>query len=230
MKHMVRNRTVGVVVAVEDSIISLLWGEGKIVQENPFGNIRKFRVGDMDIYVVKSGAGEIKAAAATQYLIDWCGVEMIANYGVAGACTDDLRSGESVIVNGVVHYDYDLSEIDGTPTGRYEDFTDVVMNTDDRLLRLSKLAFPGMKQAICASGDKFLSYEQKQWCNSQFGAQVCDMEAAGILLTCHRNRIPCLIVKTVADGLTGGGTEYWDVKEKAAEAGLRVLQVILKDV
>lgn len=46
------------------------------------------------------------------------------------------------------------------------------------------------------------------------------MESAAILLTCDRNRVPCLIIKAVADSLSGGAAEYWREKNQTAKSCL----------
>lgn len=221
-------RKIGLVVAVEESAIPLLWGPGECVGMTPFGEIRQYRNYLTETYVEICGAGEIRAAAATQHLIDRYRVDMVANYGVVGACNEDLKVCETCVVSGVAHYDYDLSAIDEVPVGRYEEYAEIILRPDTRLLRICKSAYPDMRQVICASGDKFLDFERKKLYGAMFGADICDMEAAGILLTCHRNGVPCLLIKTVADGALGGGTEYWDNKDAAAETALRVLQTILR--
>lgn len=74
---------------------------------------------------------------------------------------------------------------------------------------------------VCASGDKFVGdAAEKLWLHNEFGADICDMESAAILLTCDRNRVPCLIIKAVADSLSGGAAEYWREKNQTAKSCL----------
>ena len=40
-----------------------------------------------------------------------------------------------------------------------------------------------------------------------YGASVCEMESAGVLLTCINAQVPCLIIKAVSDG-KGGAEEF----------------------
>ena len=40
-----------------------------------------------------------------------------------------------------------------------------------------------------------------------YGASVCEMESAGVLLACLNMNVPCLIVKAVSDG-KGGVEEF----------------------
>ena len=56
------------------------------------------------------------------------------------------------------------------------------------------------------------------------------MEAAGILLTCNRNQIPCLLIKMVVDGINGGAKEFFDEFEAASDFCLDVLDQIVKEM
>lgn len=118
----------------------------------------------------------------------------------------------------VVHYQYDLFAVDNVPAGRYLEYP-------DRLLPVSTaftdLASPELHRVVCASGDKFVGdAAEKLWLHNEFGADICDMESAAILLTCDRNRVPCLIIKAVADSLSGGAAEYWREKNQTAKSCL----------
>ena len=58
--------------------------------------------------------------------------------------------------------------------------------------------------------------KQKSALNQNFGAEICDMESAGVLFTCKFNGVPCLMVKCVSDSLIGGANEYEQNCIKAA--------------
>ena len=153
-----------------------------------------------NIYLVVSGVGEIAAAAATQYLIDRYRVEGIINYGVVGGTREDLTETEYGIVEKVVHYDFDISLEPGYRVGQYP-------GHDDVFIRPVASAIPNhltehLPKLICASADKFVAAgEPKRNLRREFGADICEMEAAGILITCNRNNVPCTIIKAVSDGV-----------------------------
>lgn len=65
---------------------------------------------DYIMYVVDSGAGEISAARATQFLITKYGVDMILNFGVVGALTDEMKTADMCVIESVIHYDYDTTD------------------------------------------------------------------------------------------------------------------------
>ena len=59
--------------------------------------------------------------------------------------------------------------------------------------------------------------EDKRALHETYGAHICEMEAAGIVLTCDRAGVPCLLLKIVSDGITGGAEEFQATKAEAAE-------------
>ncbi|MCH5152179.1 MAG: 5'-methylthioadenosine/S-adenosylhomocysteine nucleosidase [Clostridiales bacterium] len=152
--------------------------------------------------------GEIAASAACQLLITKYGVDCILNFGVVGALTPKASVQSFVYVKDVVHYDMDVSEADKTPVGRYGCFDNVAVQCDQTLL-IKAQQLNALPQVRCASADKFVGgAERKAALHEQFGAEICDMESAGILFACRFNNVPCLLVKCISDSLTGGYGEY----------------------
>ena len=112
------------------------------------------------------------------------------------------------MVKDVVHYGMDTSEIDHVPIGKYECFDGIAVECDTNLIE-RVLQIVDLPLARCASADKFVADpKQKSALNSDFGAEICDMESAGVLFTCKFNGVPCLMVKCVSDSLIGGANEY----------------------
>lgn len=177
------------------------------------------KVGDFSFYTFELGrhravlccppyVGEIAASAATQLLITEYHAQAILNFGVVGALTQAVSVKDYVYVRDVVHYDMDTSVVDGEPVGRYACFDDAAVRADETLLNKA-LSVRELPLARCASADKFVNdVERKRLLHDNFGADVCDMESAGVLFTCKFNRIPCLLVKCISDSLNGGYSEY----------------------
>lgn len=209
-------RKIGLVIAVEDDALRQRFGEGRPLKDK-MGAIL-YQTKNCQLYALRCGSDEIYAASATQYLIDRYKVAAIVNYGVVGGCTDAMRPGEPCIVTRVVHYQYDLFAVDNVPVGRYLEYPDRQMPAS---AAFADLASPELRRVVCASGDKFVGDSaEKAWLHNEFGADIYDMEAAAILLTCDRNSIPCLIIKTVADSFSGGAAEYWREKDRTAKSCL----------
>lgn len=189
---------------------------------------KQFSVGTFTVYQLKlanhdaflccpPSVGEIAASAACQMLISHFGVEVVLNFGVVGSLTQSAALLSTMYVGSVVHYDMDLREIDPVPLGKYSCFDDIAVNCDENLLKKAQLVSQ-LPVVRCASADKFVgNAEVKKQLNAQFGADICDMESAGVLFCCKFNNVPCLLVKCVSDSLLGGGGEYMQNAEKAAE-------------
>lgn len=166
------------------------------------------RAGGKELYILESGVGEILAAAGTQHLISAYGAEVIINFGVCGSLDPRHALQSTVLVSGVIHYEMDTSAVDGTEAGRYFFLPSAVIPTDAGLLSLAKKAAPSIECVLCASGNKFIADErEKTELYEKFGAEVCEMEAAGIALACLNSSVPCLIVKAVSDGGDAGDYE-----------------------
>lgn len=181
------------------------------------------------IYVVKSGVGEISAAGATQYLITGFGVECIVNFGICGKISDNLKLLDTVVVESVVHYQFDTSAIDPYPAGRYEQFDSEFIRADKGLIEVIKSLDGEIKTAKCASADLFVARkEDKQKLITLYNADICEMETAGILITCLKNGVPCLMVKSVSDD--SDGMYFADLCQKASAKHIELIDKFIKNV
>ncbi len=220
--------TIGIFTAMEKEARSFL-------REGTYTQIKD---GDFDVYGFLLGAhnavlccppsvGEIAAAAACQLLIGKYNADVIFNFGIVGALTEQTSLLSAVIVGSVVHYDMDVTQIDEhTAVGRYGCFDDVAVDCDRDLI-CAALKIANLPVVRCASADKFVSAaDQKTALRQNFGAEICDMESAGILFTCKFNNIPCLMIKSISDSLFGGSGEYRQNAVKAAEGFFNLASAI----
>ena len=194
-------KKIGIVVAkqIEGADFIQKLGKPQLIDLYKGFRVEKFEFSNKEIYFVESGMGEINAAMATQLLIDRCGIDEIINFGVVGGLNHGMR-GKVCCVTGVAHYDYDISELDGYPRGRYEEFDSIVLPTDKEFFDVIKSVVPKAQEVVCASGDKFVTNEAfKEGLRKDFDASICDMESAGIIITAKRSEIPCGIIKIVSD-------------------------------
>lgn len=209
--------TIGIFTAVDTEAQSFIDAGAVKEADGAFAFYRMPICGHDAVLCCPPTVGEIAASAACQLLITKYGADVIFNFGVVGALTEQSSLLSAVLVDSVVHYDMDTSSIDNVPAGKYECFDDVAVPCDRGLLT-SALSVVDLPVVTCASADKFVADpEQKKRLNAQFGAQICDMESAGVLFTCKFNNVPCLMVKCVSDSLFGGSGEYEQNAVKAAE-------------
>lgn len=212
-------KKVGMVVALQDEVMPLVNSIGIQTNKKTVGKfvVYDFKFGENSIVCVNSGVGEVMAAAATQYLITSFNPDIIINFGVCGTLTSRLPLKSVILINGVVPYDFDTSAVDGTKVGQYGGYPDCVIPTSAEYIEKAKKFLPKkVKTVICASADKFVADERKKiYLRRTFGAKVCDMESAGVLITAEAANIPCLIVKAVSDG-KGGAKQYREMVKEAA--------------
>ena len=219
---------IGKMVAKADEISAMLdeCGEPEWDKDDCGIKIRKYSLDAAELYVAHSGAGQVYAAAATQLLISKYGAELIVNFGICGGLTPDMALCRTCVVKSVVHYDFDTSAVDGCEAGRHLEYPSVYIPADERLVGLALKTDGSMSAVICASGDTFIDKpEQKHALAQMYGAKICEMEAAGILLTANRCGVPALLVKAVSDSMGGGAQEF---KRMASESARACIQVVLR--
>lgn len=221
---------IGLLVAVEISS----------VLKSDFELIRKEQVGKFDIYIYEmngnqiivahSGAGQAKAAAATEILISVYHVDYMINFGIVGALTEEIGVEQVCAVENVVDYCFDTSEVDNCEVGRHLEYPSIYMKTDEALLERALKTVPNLKKVNCASGSKFVaSSEEKAQINRQFGCDIVEMEAAAILLTANMHDVGVLFIKGISDTFHGGAEEFRTMYEKSSDACFQIILSLLNE-
>ena len=221
-------KKIGMIVAIE--IDAVLNRYGKPIAEKDAAGCRilEYRTEKYSLVVAHCGVGEIAAASATQYLITGYGVDLILNFGVVGGLTAAMSKTKTCIVRKVVHYDFDTSAIDGIEVGRYLQYPDAYLPSTEELVEKALSIYPDLVPVICASADKFVADPaKKEELHTRYGADICEMEAAGVVLTCNRNGVPCVIVKIVSDGIGGGAEEFLRAKYETADICFGIVDRII---
>ncbi len=225
-------RKVGIVVAISGEFNAFLNDSSITSKIMSFNNrdVYECTIGNCDVFFIQSGWGEIDAATAVQLLVSRFECEIILNYGVVGALKKDMKVNEVYLVEKVVHYDFDASGIDHTRVGQYHEFEDEFMPCSPTLINLAESIYPGITSVICASADKFVDDKKiKSKLASDYNASICDMEAAGIVRTCFKNGIDCLMMKCISDTYDGNGQDFKsNVSKGSAKAFNLLKQIILK--
>lgn len=204
-----KKKRIGLVVAVEMDAVLQKYGTPVRVDKKAGFTVHVYENDKFELYAVDSGAGEINAANATQFVICTYDVDVIVNFGVVGALEEEAKTAQLCVVEQVVHYDFDTTGWLNLNRGQYPGYDSAYVAASPELIQLAKSVSPELRSVICASADKFVDVEADKWVlNEIYGAHICEMEAAGILLTCSRNGVPCLLLKAVSDSLVGGGKEF----------------------
>ena len=212
-------KKIGLLVAVEMSAVLERYGAPQEKQSLCGFELFRYDNEKYSIYAVNSSAGEIAAAAAAELLIAVCGVDLVVNFGVVGGLTPEMKLARTVVIERIVHYDFDTSEVDWAEPGRYPEYPTPYLPATPELVAEALRIAPELKKVTCASADKFVGRaEAKRALHERWGADICEMESAGIVLTCSRAGVPCLFIKTVSDAIEGGGEEF--SREVARSAGI----------
>lgn len=225
-------KKIGMIVAVEIQSVLDKYGAQLTVEKEVAGyKVLEYQTEQYQLIILNCGAGEIAAASGTQFLISEYHVDLVVNFGVVGGLTEAMSKTKVCIVERVVHYDFDTSLVDNVEVGRYLQYPDIYIPTTPELIEKAMNLYPQLVPVVCASGDKFIADEDiRRQINKQFDADICEMEAAGIVLTCNRNNTPCILIKIVSDSICGGYEEFVETKEMAAKMCLEVVDKVIKEV
>ena len=194
---------IGIIVAMQKELDHLLKFAGKFRITEVLGNKVYAFEKHSEIYAVLSGVGEIQAAMACSILLSIYKVDRIINFGYVGALCTDLKKGEIVNIESVIHCDMDLTIFDMKP-GQYNESTKVEFIADDDYFR--KLYLTKKK---LSSSDRFLNPGvERDNLITLFGANVSDMEGAGIAVVCTKSGIPFSMLKCVSNAFNDTHEDY----------------------
>jgi adenosylhomocysteine nucleosidase len=230
---MQENINIGLIVAVEISAVKEKYGEPIKQEKINAYNVMTYKIKDnTQLFVIHSGAGQIAAAAATQFLISKLNCSLILNFGIVGGLTPEMSEITTCVVDKIIHYDFDTSEVDeGYTVGRYSENIDEYIPVTNYLVDQAIAIEPTLKRVIVASGDKFIGKtDKKAELHNLYNADICEMESAGIALTCNRNNVPFLMVKCVSDGCGADPKEYYTNFTKSASLCFEILDKIIKNI
>lgn len=220
---------IGLVVAIEMDAINEYYKDVSRL-EAPVGfEVFYTKKNDNEIYIIHTGMGVIAAASGVQYLITKYDVELIANFGVVGGLTNEMGMRKVCVVERVVHYKYDCSEFMPLKVGQVDGHDSRYLLCDEKLVNKALEVCPELKKVTCCSGDKFVgTTEEKMSIHEEFDGDVCDMESAGIILTCESNGVPCILLKAVSDGLSGGAEEFYTELKSASMLCLETADQVIQ--
>ncbi len=224
-------RRVGLVVAIEMNAIFERYGNCKEIGTSAGFKLFLVERDNCSIYIAQSGMGECAAAAACQFLISKCHVSMIINFGVVGGLTPEMKQLKVCLVDKVVHYKYDCTEFLPMVLGQVDGYDSIFIKTNENLVKNALMLDDTLTLVTCCSGDKFIgTAEEKTYLHNTFQGDICDMESAGIVLTCDTNKVPCILFKAVSDGLADGADGFFAELENASRKCLETVDRILDKI
>lgn len=147
-------------------------------------------LGGLSFSVLVCGIGKANAAAGTAAAI-LGGADTILNFGLAGGITPKAAVGTVHCITEAVEYDFDLSEVNGTPPGTPDEFGGPFLPVSAK-----ESVFP---RSVLATGDRFRSGTEDLPLLASFGADIRDMEGAAVAHTALNAGVSCRIYKAVSD-------------------------------
>ena len=222
-------KKIGLLVAVEiKAVFRKYYQELEKIEGDKY-RIYLLKRRNYTLYIIHSKAGQIRTAAAVQYLVDSFQVDLLVNFGVVGALREDFEVGQTCLVHRVVHYHMDSSQADGAQIGKYFDYQDIYLYPTEKYIKKVAAMYPFIPLVTCASGDKFIGQaREKEEMAKSFDAHICDMESAAVVLISDINKLPCFIIKTISDSLKGGFKEFQMKVEEASDMCLSIVDDILE--
>ena len=220
---------IGLLIAVDRELEAFLKsGEERTEETVANRTIYKTRMEGHEIFAIRSGCGQIDAAAATMLLIVHCGCELILNFGVTGALDADLKVEDLFVVEKVCHYDFDVTAFEAVKPGQYEEYADEFIPLDAELAQLAAERIPGIRKVADASGDKFVEDRAEKLRLRNMGCGIVDMEVGAIARVCERCKICCVSVKCISDTFDGDGRDFNVNINRSAEKAYVVLRKMLR--
>lgn len=182
-----QNEADPVIRAMESAEESVMCGK-KLFKGKLFGS---------EVCVIVCGVGKVNAACGAQLAISALNAQRLVNIGVAGGLHDGLEVGGIYSVSRAVQYDFDLTQLNGTPIGTLDECT-------ENYIALScGCKFPKMS---LATGDRFNdSPADYKLLTRTLKADIRDMEGGAVAQVCMHAKIPFFSYKIISD-LAGKGS------------------------
>lgn len=178
---------------------------------SPFAGVWRGTIEGCVVVIVKSGAGKVCSAMATQWLIDTVHPTSIYNIGIAGGLLDDATVGTVVAGSQFVQHDFMPAPWLGRPQGEVP-FVGPRSYPKSSPILLEKIESAAKSiDAVCLrgtilSGDEPIFSEQRRdellETFRQFDPIAVDMESAAFAFVASENNIPFAVVRTIADRAT----------------------------
>ena len=153
-------------------------------------------------------------------MIDRYCPKLIVNIGLAGGLVDQIKVGDTYIVDGVIHTDYNVGK-----QGVYPGLKGTKILLNNQLVE--KFAQAGSLSVVsCASQDKVIMGDDvRHRMAKDWDCQICDMELAAIGLVCLKNKVPLVSMKVVSDtiGSSWASMDDWNLRFAENFKGLATL-------
>ena len=159
---------------------------------------------NVEIVLLQSGIGKVNAAIGAALMIDNFQPDFVINTGAAGGFPSDLKVGDIVISQKVIHHDmdctvfgYKMGQVPGMPASF--DANEKLIGLADKSIHL--LTDLTTKKGTIVTGDQFMNNpEATQRIKNIFpDADAVEMEGAAIAQTCYQFQTPFVVIRSISD-------------------------------
>lgn len=172
--------------------------------------------------LIAAGIGKSNAAAAAMLALSGLNAKTLLNFGLAGGISQQAGIAEVFRIARAVQYDFDLSEVNGTPKGTLDEY-----DTPYLPLKDGQSAF---KKATLATGDKLTAALADLPLLNALGADLRDMEGAAIAHVAAFTGTPLYMYKAVSDRVGAESVhEYERMQGCALQALAGNMRTILEE-
>ncbi|MBJ7536515.1 5'-methylthioadenosine/S-adenosylhomocysteine nucleosidase [Marinomonas transparens] len=187
-----------------------------------------------EVVLLKSGIGKVNAAVSTTLLLSKFHPEYVINIGSAGGFDADLKVGDIVISDQVVHHDVDVSAF-GYAMGQVPSMP-ATYESDAGLVSQARKAVQNATQVqakvgLIGTGDSFMNDPIRvEVVRKLFPSLVAvEMEAAAVAQVCFKFGTPFVVVRSLSD-IAGKESpqSFEEYLKVAAENSSLMIQQMLK--
>ncbi len=235
---------IGIVAALRQELSLLIRHVRNPVRKKAGGlDMVTGRLNDVEVAITSTGIGKVKAAAATQALIDAFAPGEVWCIGLGGALDAKLKAGDVVIADELYQHDLDLSGGSRVAALLTRGRGASLVKCDKKLVKLARDSWgqtlrrsaatgKGLTPNQCAkvgrivTGDRaVLKAKDKKELARQTRALCVEMEGAAVGQVCARNRIPFIVIRAISD--TADGNSLLQFAKNYKKAARIPQQIIL---
>lgn len=191
---------IGCVIAM-DSEAEILLDEMEIENvTSVFGKtVHRGRAFHMELLLAVCGEGKVNAAAGACAVIS-AGADLLLNFGVAGGLNPARTEvGEVYLIDKVVQYDFDLTQLNGLPLG-------TLPGERENFLPLCCPRGLDLPRRTLGTGDRFNDSPVDHKMLLSLGCDIREMEAGAIAQVAKGAGVPFVSVKAISDVYGSGST------------------------
>lgn len=190
----------------------------------------------VDVVLVKCGIGKVAAAVATTALVEQYSPDYVVNTGSAGGFDMDLKVGDLVIGDAVMHHDIDITHFGyqpGQAAGMPVDYPGDTLLISAAEKAAASIDGIACKRGLICTGDSFIgSDDAVADLRVAFPKmKAVEMEGAAIAQTCYLLDIPFVVIRSLSDiaGKTSS-VSFNEYLETAAKHSAELVMAMIQEL